>query len=110
MPVFFHDGEAWLKKCKEGNIELPHGSFDGAGISEWISMFILNKITKTVYIARHSHDSFIVVPDNKRANNGSRKRTFTLLKDFNFEISVERNINIVQYLNTEFDLLFGFPI
>lgn len=50
--VLFFKGEVWIKK-KNGNFDVPQGSYDGAGVSELMGIFLLSKSKEIVYIDDH---------------------------------------------------------
>lgn len=71
------------------------------------SLFILNKINKIVYIDNHGlyrDDGLIIMPGNRKANNKIRKMLFKFFHGLKFEITVEMNKKIMQYLDVEFNL------
>lgn len=52
-------------------------------------------------------DWLIMAPENKRTNDVIMKKLFEFFKSLNLEIDVEMNMQIVQFLETEFNLLEG---
>lgn len=49
----------------------------------------------------------MVVPDKKRVNDKIRKQLYRLLKRLGFDIEVDMNLKVVQYLDTELNLETG---
>lgn len=49
----------------------------------------------------------MVVPDKKRVNDKIRKQLYRLLKSLGFDIEVDMNLKVVQYLDTELNLETG---
>lgn len=79
-------------------------SFDGAEVSELMGLFILNKINKIVHADSQSHYRDDGLHDNQRANGKIRKMFFKFFQDLDFDITVDMNRKMIQYLDMEFTL------
>lgn len=102
--VLFHGGEAWINKSDTGNFDVLEGSFDRTEVAELIGIFILNKINKIVHIDDHGlyrDNGLIVAPENKRSSDPPpKKKLHRIFKDLKFNITVEINKKVVQFLDT----------
>lgn len=54
-----------------------------------------------------AYTGMMVVPDKKRVNDKIRKQLYKLFKSLGFDIEVDMNSKVVQYLDTELNLETG---
>lgn len=108
------DGSMVVKcgsKIPSGYFGAPQGLYDGVEILELIGIYMLSKINKTVHIDNHRiyhNDSLMAVPNNNRKKNNSiRKKLHQVFKEMDFDITVKINKKVVQFLDTELNLLDG---
>ena len=104
----FHDGNPWVKKDTLQHFNVTEGSFDRAEICELVGLQLLNQL-KDVFtngsVGVYRDDGLVIVhkysgPQMDRL----RKNTIAFFKQHGFQIAIEINLKVSDFLGIYFDL------
>ena len=105
--IFFND-EAWKKKTSNDCFDVTMGSLDGAEVCELVGLYILDSLSQKLIkndIGLYRDDGLIVL----RGKNGheldkTRKEITQIFKHIGFQIEIDINLKIVDFLDVTFNL------
>ena len=105
--LFFND-EAWKKKVSNDCFDVTMGSLDGAEVCELVGLYILDSLSQKLIkndIGLYRDDGLIVL----RGKNGheldkTRKEITQIFKHIGFQIEIDINLKIVDFLDVTFNL------
>ena len=106
--LLFFKNEGWKKKTTNDCFDVTMGSFDGAEVCELVGLFILNSLSEIID-KNHSglyRDDGLIVQQNKNGHelDQSRKKIVDIFKKIGFQIDIEINLKIVNFLDVTFNL------
>ena len=106
--LLFYKNEAWKKKTTNDCFDVTMGSFDGAEICELVGLYILDSLSQNLIkndLGLYRDDGLIVL----RGKNGheldkTRKEIIKIFKNIGFQIDININLKIVDFLDVTFNL------
>ena len=105
-----HNGELWIKQDNEA-FDVSMGSYDGAEVCELVGIFILYELKTLVDIScngLYRDDGLILLErGTPRTADMLRKKIIKLFKQNDFEIEIETNLKVVNYLDVTLNLNNG---
>ena len=109
--LLFNENEAWKKKDTESCFDVTMGSFDGAEICESVGIYILHRLSTIIEKndnGIYRDDGLLVLHNvNKQQIDRTRKNIIKLFKDIGFNIDIETNLKVVDFLDITFNLASG---
>ena len=104
----FYDGNPWVKKDTLQHFDVTEGSFDGAEICELVGLYLLNQLKDIITngsVGVYRYDGLAVVhkysgPQMDRL----RKNIIAFFKQHGFQITIEINLKIADFLDIYLDL------
>ena len=107
--LLFHEGVPCVKRSGNEDFDVPMGSYDGAEVCQLVGAFLLNNLCHIIdksNVALYRDDGLGVFkshsgPETER----KRKEIIKAFNTYNLSITIERNICIVNFLDTTFDLI-----
>ena len=107
--LLFSGNEAWVKKNSSNCFDVTMGSHDGAEICELVGLFILDTLSKKLNkndIGLYRDDGLIVLKDkNGHELDKIRKQIIQDFKAIGFQIDININLKIIDFLDVTFNLL-----
>ena len=104
----FYEGQPWVKKDTDSHFDVTEGSFDGAEICELIGLYILHKLNEVVKngsVGLYRDDGLAVIHKfSGRQKDCLRKKIIKLFKDEGLQITIETNLQVVDFLDVQLDL------
>ena len=109
--VLFHNEEPWKKKSTESCFDVTMGSLDGAEICELVGLYILSILQERVNKSDNGlyrDDGLIILRKaNGRTIDLCRKDIISIFKNIGFNIDIQTNLKIVDFLDVTFNLENG---
>ena len=106
--ILFHDDKPWAKRNNANDFDVPMGSYDGAEVCELIGTFMLSEISTVIDkndIGLYRDDGLGIM---KRLGGPTmerkKKQIVQIFKRHKLNITVEANLQTVEYLDVLFDL------
>ena len=104
----FYDGDPQVKKDTLQHFDVTEGSFDGAEVCKFVGLFILNHlediITNGSVGAYRDHGLAVVYKYSGPRMDKLRKNIIDFFKQHGFQIIIEINLKITDFLNIYLDL------
>lgn len=105
--LLFDDNGVWVKK-DNSLFDVTMGSFDGAEICELVGLYLLSQITRHIDkqdIGLYRDDGLALLRNTNGPKAERLKKLLTkLFLDNNLKISIQANLQIVDYLDVTFNL------
>ena len=106
--LLFFKNEAWTKKNSNNCFDVTMGSYDGAEICELVGLHILDELSKILNkndVGLYRDDGLIVLK-NKNGHDCDkiRKNIIKIFKTIGFQIDIDINLKIVNFLDVTFNL------
>ena len=109
--LLFHQGEPWIKQNDTDDFDVPMGSYDGAEVCELIGTYMLSQVNQIIDnsdVGLYRDDGLGVMRNiGKPEIERRKKRIIQTFKNCGLSITIQANMQIVQYLDVEFDLRCG---
>ena len=109
--LLFDGGQAWMKKEKDGAFDVTMGSYDGAEVCELVGAFLLSRLTPLLgenKVGLYRDDGLGVVKNSSGpALDRTRKNIIGLFRALGLKITIEINLNEVNYLDLAMSLRSG---
>ena len=109
--LLFERGKTWMKREKNSLFDVTMGSYDGAEVCELVGVFMLNnlkKLLETHCIGLYRDDGLGVLKDAPgHVADATRKSITSLFKQHGLRVTINANIKIANFLDTQFDLETG---
>ena len=106
--LLFNANEAWKKKSSLSCFDVTMGSFDGAEVCELVGLHILSLISNRIpkeNVGLYRDDSLILLRNaNGRQTEQARKDIIKIFKDVGFQLEIETNLKVVNFLDVTFNL------
>ena len=106
--LLFHDKEPWVKKTGDEDFDVPMGCFDGAEVCQLVGSYILSKLSSLINqndIGLYRDDGLGILRNMSGPQiDSKRKQIISLFKECNLNITIQTNVHIVDYLDTQFNL------
>ena len=106
--LLFHDTNPWAKKSGDEDFDVPMGYYDGAEVCELVGTYILLKLNTILDwsdIGLYRDDGLGVLRNISGPQiDRKRKQITVVFKECALNITVETNVQIVNYLDTQFNL------
>ena len=106
--LLFQNSESWVKKTGNEDFDVPMGCYDGAEVCELVGSFILNKLTSIINksnIGLYRDGGLGIVQNVSKPEIERKKKTIVkIFKGCGLSITIQCNLNIVDFLNVTFDL------
>ena len=104
----FYDDDPWVKKDTSQHFDVTEGSFDGAEACELVGLFLLNQLEDIITngsVGVYRDDGLAVVhkysgPQMDRL----RKNIINFFRQHGFQITIEINLKITDFLDIYLDL------
>ena len=104
----FYDGNPWIKKDTLQHFDVTEGSFDGAEICELVGLYLLNQLKDIITngsVGVYRYDGLAVVHKYSSPQmDRSRKNIIAFFKQHGFQIPIEINLKIADFLDIYLDL------
>ena len=109
---FLFDGQSvWKKNGDSEDFDVTMGSFDGAETCELVGLFILNMLSSLIdpdNVGLYRDDGLAVLRNaNGHVSDKRRKEIIREFKRIGLNITIQANLNIVNFLDVTFDLNSG---
>ena len=105
----FHEGAPWVKRSNNEDFDVPMGFYEGAEVCELVGAFLLKNLSQDIdktSVALYRDDGLGVFKSHSGPETESKqKEIIKTFHSFNFSITIETNIRIVNVLDTTFDLI-----
>ena len=109
--LLFHRGEPWSKQSDNDDFDVPMGSYDGAEVCELVGTYLLSQINQVIDnsdVGLYRDDGLAVMRNvGKPEIERRKKKIIQIFKNNKLSITIQANLQIVQYLDVEFDLRDG---
>ena len=109
--LLYHNGELWIKKDSDSGFDVTQGSYDGAEICELVGIFLLHNLSNTIDVGSYGiyRDDGLILMERAtpRKCDILRKKLIKFFKGFGFNITIESNLRVVQFLDIYLDLNQG---
>ena len=104
----YFDGNPWVKKDVEEHFDVTEGSFDGAEVCELVGLFMLTQLNELITngsVGLYRDDGLAAIhrysgPEMDRL----RKRVIDLFRFHGFQITIDINLKITDFLDVQLDL------
>ena len=113
--LLFKNGDAWMKRDKDGAFDVTMGSYDGAEVCELVGVFLLNRFSPIIdneSVGLYRDDGLAAVRRTSGHDaDAMRKRIIKIMKQYGLRITIESNLRSANFLDVTFDLPSGrfFP-
>ena len=98
-----NEGEIWIKKESE-SFDVSMGSNDSAEISDLCGLYLLSLLSPLkINPGLYRDDGLIASKLTPRQNENLKKKICKIFKDEGLRITIEANINVVNFLDVTFD-------
>ena len=98
----------WIKKEGSDSFDVTMGSYDGAEICEFVGLFILSELSTVLEKSEVGlyRDDGLAIVRNMSAQQADqlRKRIIKVFHDIGFDIEIQINLKVVDFLDITFDL------
>ena len=109
--LLFDRNTAWMKKDGDGTFDITMGSYDGAETCELVGLYILDILGKKFgkqNLGLYRDDGLAEFKNTTgRQSDKIRKDITKIFKDVGFDITIQANLKIVNFLDVTFDLQNG---
>ena len=106
--LLFSGNETWVKKNSSNCFDVTMGSYDGAEICELVGLHILDELCKKLNkndIGLYRDDGLILLRNkNGHEMDKIRKQIIQIFKTIGFQIDININLKIVDFLDVTFNL------
>ena len=109
--LLFLNGEPWVKKSGNQDFDVPMGCFDGAEVCELVGSYILKKLSSIINkedIGLYRDDGLGLFRNlSGTQKERKKKQIIKLFKECNLTITIDINLNIVNYLDVQLNVKDG---
>ena len=109
--LLFHQGQPWIKQTDDNGFDVPMGSYDGAEVCELVGSYMLSKVNQVIDnsdVGLYRDDGLGVLRNiGKPEIERRKKKIIQIFKSCGLGITIQTSLQIVQYLDAEFDLKSG---
>ena len=105
---FLFDGKQPWVKTKDGNFDIPMGSFDSAEVTDLVGLYLLSKLQGLgILVGLYRDDGLALSPLNPSDTDDVKKQICSIFKDHGLTVTIKANLKVVDYLDVTLDLMTG---
>ena len=109
--LLFHQGQPWIKQTDVNGFDVPMGAYDGAEVCELVGSYMLSQVNQVIDnpdVGLYRDDGLGVLRNiGKPEIERRKKKIIQIFKNCGLGITIMTSLQLVQYLDVEFDLRNG---
>ena len=109
--LLFHQGQPWIKQTDDDGFDVPMGAYDGAEVCELVGSYMLSQVNQVIDnsdVGLYRDDGLGVLRNiGKPEIERRKKKIIQIFKSCGLGITIMTSLQLVQYLDVEFDLRSG---
>ncbi|PIK40481.1 hypothetical protein BSL78_22671 [Apostichopus japonicus] len=109
--ILFNDANPWTKKDSKNSFDVTMGSHDGAEVCELVGLFILHNLKQHLNpadVGLYRDDGLAALRTRSgRLADMKRKEVTQLFNKFGLKVTIETNLQVVNYLDITMNLANG---
>ena len=108
--LLYHENRTWKKKSSDNYFDVAMGSYDGVKVCELFCNLVLstaNSILKESFGLYMDNGLILVRNVNGQKTDRTREEVTKIFKEIGFEIEIQTNLKVVDFLDIAFNLSSG---